>query len=181
MPPARSASAAAGPKVVSTPLVRKEPDTYYYLTLEGLSVGMERIAANAELLPSLDSNEGNMIIDTGTTLSFVPDEMYDRVDAMLNGAVKGERVEERPFRMCYKKGDGFWSPAITAHFKNADLVLEQESIFLEVEKGIVCLTLVPSEGDVCIFGNLHQMNYQIGFDLVEEQLNFLPTDCSNPQ
>ncbi|XP_047964563.1 aspartic proteinase CDR1-like [Salvia hispanica] len=181
-----SSAVVAGPGVVSTPLVKKSPpeDTFYYLTLEGLSVGLDRIAnAEPELLPSLETNEGNIIIDSGTTLSILPDEIYNRVEAMLEGAVEGERVEAPgdPFRMCYKKEDGFSSPPVTAHFKNASVVLAEEGVFLEVEEGIVCLTLVPSEGDVCIFGNLHQMNYQIGFDLVEEQLNFLPTDCSNPQ
>ncbi|KAL1569272.1 aspartic proteinase CDR1-like [Salvia divinorum] len=178
-----SSDVVAGPKVVSAPLVRRSPATFYYLTLEGLSVGTERIAnAAAGMKVASDSNEGNIIIDSGTTLSFVPEEMYNRVEAALKGAVMGERVEDPQniFGLCYKRGDGFRSPAITAHFKNADLVLAQEGIFVEVEKGIVCLTLLPS-GDVGIFGNLHQMNYRIGYDLVKRQVNFLPTDCSKPQ
>ncbi|XP_042018950.1 aspartic proteinase CDR1-like [Salvia splendens] len=179
-----SSAVVAGPKVVSTLLVKKSPpDTFYYLTLEGLSVGLDSIANAEPELPSLGSNEGNMIIDLGTTLSFVPDEIYNRVEAMLEGAVKGERVEAppEPFQMCYRMEDGFSSPPVTAHFKNANVVLVQEGVFLEVEKGIVCLTLIPAGGDIGVFGNLHQMNYRIGYDLVEGQLSFLPTHCSNPQ
>ena len=140
-----SSAVVVGPKVVSTPLVKKSPDTFYYLTLKGLSVGTERIA-NAELLPSLDSNECNIIIDSGTTLSFVPEEMYNKVEAALKGAVMGERMEDpqQIFGLCYKKEDGFSSPAITAHFKNADVVLAQENVFMEMEKGIVCFTMMSS-------------------------------------
>ncbi|XP_042018952.1 aspartic proteinase CDR1-like [Salvia splendens] len=176
-----SSAVVAGPKVVSTPLVRNIPETFYYLTLEGLSVGTERFA-NAKLLSSLESSEGNIIIDSGTTLSFFPEEMYNWVEGALKDAVKGERVEDaqRIFGLCYKKGDGFRSPAITAHFKNADVVLAHDSIFVETEKGIVCLTLFPSEG-LAIFGNLHQMNYRIGYDLEKRQIYFLPTHCSKPQ
>lgn len=176
-----SSAVVAGPKVVSTPLLWNSEDTFHYLILEGLSVGRERVGG----VNVGSSNEGNTIIDSATTLSFVPDEMYNMVEAALKDAVKDERIEDpqKEFGLCYKKGGGFRSPPpITAHFQNADIVLAQESIFLEVEKGIVCFTLMPSHlEDFAIFGNLHQMDYRIGFDLAKRQVNFMPTDCSNSQ
>ncbi|KAL1538337.1 aspartic proteinase CDR1-like [Salvia divinorum] len=178
-----SSAVVAGPKVVSTPLLRKPTEVFYYLILEGFSVGGERLGGGAKAA-SKSGNEGNIIIESGTTVSIIPDEMYGRMEAAVKEAVKGERVEDpqKMFGLCYKKGGGFRSPAITAHFKNADVVLAQESLFVEVEKGIVCFTLLPSQGqDLAIFGNLHQMNYRIGFDLEKKQVSFLPTDCSNPQ
>lgn len=177
-----SNAVVAGPKVVSTPLMRKSPATFYYLTLEGVSVGAERV----DYVPSTEelADEGNIIIDSGTTLTFVPSEFYDWVEAALEKAITGTRVSDSGgmFKLCYKLGSegGLSSPPVTAHFKGADLVLPEGSIFVEVEEGIACLTLVPSQ-DLAIFGNLHQMNYHIGYDLVKNQVSFHPTDCSKSQ
>lgn len=177
-----SNAVVAGPKVVSTPLVRKSTATFYYLTLEGVSVGAERV----DYVPSTEAlaDEGNIIIDSGTTLTFVPSELYDGVEAALEKAITGTPVSDSRglFKLCYKleSEGGLSSPTVTAHFKGADLVLPEESIFVEVEEGISCLTLMPSQ-DLAIFGNLHQMNYHIGYDLVKNQVSFLPTDCSKSQ
>lgn len=181
-----SSAAVIGSNVVSTPLARKYPATFYYLTLEGVSVGTERLdyTATSTKAVALAGGEGNIIIDSGTTLTFVPSEFYDRVESALESAVIGNRVSDPQgmFKMCYEMGSdgGISSPPIIAHFKGADVVLPQESIFVEVEQGIACLTLVPSQ-NLAIFGNLHQMNYHIGYDLVKKEVSFQPKDCSKPQ
>ncbi|KAI3453928.1 hypothetical protein Pfo_010591 [Paulownia fortunei] len=168
-----------GPNVVSTPLVKKEPDTFYYLTLEGISVGRQRLEykSNAKKL----ADEGNIIIDSGTTLTFLPSEFYEGLESTLERAIKGNRASgsQGGFKLCYRlPSDGeFSSPPIIAHFTGADVVLPPGSTFLEVEKGVVCLTLVPSD-DLAIFGNLHQINSHIAYDLVNQEVNFLPTDCA---
>ncbi|KAG8382015.1 hypothetical protein BUALT_Bualt05G0032500 [Buddleja alternifolia] len=172
----------SGPKVVSTPLVKKLPDTFYYLTLEGISVGKTRLEYNSNSKALVD--EGNIIIDSGTTLTFVPSEFYEGLKSSLVKSIKAKRVSDSQgqFNLCYELPiDGeFNSPPIIAHFAGADLVLPQGSTFVEVEEGVVCLTLVPSQ-DLAIFGNLHQMNYHIGYDLVNQKVNFLPTDCSKSE
>ncbi|EYU29138.1 hypothetical protein ABFS82_05G120200 [Erythranthe guttata] len=183
----------SGPNVVSTPLVKKDPDTFYYLTLEGVSVGDERLEYNNKKASddygyggstSAGAEEGNIIIDSGTTLTFLPSEFYEGLEASLVKAIKGKRGSDSQgmFNLCYElpSGGGFSSPAIVAHFDGGDVVLPEGSTFVEVEKGLVCLTLVPSQ-DLAIFGNLHQMNYRIGYDLVNKEVKFLPTDCSKAE
>ncbi|KAL6578625.1 hypothetical protein OROMI_008841 [Orobanche minor] len=170
----------AGPGVVSTPLVRKEPDTYYYLTLEGVSVGNNRIDYKSGLISKPASvNEGNIIIDSGTTLTFLPSDIYRGLESALVGTMKGKRVNDskESFNLCYEKSSDFSAPPVVVHFAGADVELTQGSTFLEVEQGVICLTLVPSD-DLAIFGNLHQMNYEIGYDIVDQKVYFLPTDCS---
>lgn len=174
-----SKAVVAGPNVVSTPLLKKSLDTFYYLTLEGVSVGDVRLGYSAISAAEGDDGEGNIIIDSGTTLTFIPSEIYEGVEAALVKAVSGTRVSNSKFGLCYKlegKG-GIEAPAVTAHFKGADLVLPEGSIFVEVEEGVACLTLVEST-DLAIFGNLNQINYRIGYDIEQKQLNFLPTDCT---
>ncbi|KAJ4721426.1 aspartic proteinase CDR1-like [Melia azedarach] len=56
----------SGSGVVSTPLASTGPATFYSLTLEAISVGNNRIAFDSA------TSEGNIIIDSGTTLTFCP-------------------------------------------------------------------------------------------------------------
>ncbi|KAL0393813.1 UNVERIFIED_CONTAM: Aspartic proteinase CDR1 [Sesamum latifolium] len=175
-----------GPNVSSTPIVQKSPDTFYYLTLEGVSVGNEALAYN--YIPNSNSNssieEGNIIIDSGTTLTFLPSSLYEGLESTLEKSINGNRVSDPQglFGLCYRLPNNgeFNAPPIIAHFTGADVELTQESTFVEVEKGVVCLTFVPSQ-DLAIFGNLHQMNFLIGYDLENQKVGFLPTDCSKPR
>ncbi|KAL0311334.1 UNVERIFIED_CONTAM: Aspartic proteinase CDR1 [Sesamum angustifolium] len=175
-----------GPNVSSTPIVQKSPDTFYYLTLEGVSVGNEALAYN--YIPNSNSNasveEGNIIIDSGTTLTFLPNSLYEGLESILEKSINGNRVSDPQglFGLCYKlpSNGEFNAPPIIAHFTGADVELTQENTFVEVEKGVVCLTFVPSQ-DLAIFGNLHQMNFLIGYDLENQKVDFLPTNCSKTQ
>ncbi|KAL2236809.1 aspartic proteinase CDR1-like [Sesamum indicum] len=172
-----------GPNVSSTPIVQKSPDTFYYLTLEGVSVGNKASAYNyiSNSNSGATVEEGNIIIDSGTTLTFLPSSLYEGLESTLEKSISGNRVSDPQglFGLCYElpSNGEFNAPPIIAHFTGADVELTQESTFLEVEKGVVCLTFVTSQ-DLAIFGNLHQMNFLIGYDLKNQKVRFLPTDCS---
>ncbi|XP_012849648.1 PREDICTED: aspartic proteinase CDR1-like [Erythranthe guttata] len=55
----------SGEGVVTTPLVKKEPDTYYYLTLEGISIGSQRLGFRDHNKSDSKGNgiDGNVIIE----------------------------------------------------------------------------------------------------------------------
>ncbi|KAL8460838.1 hypothetical protein ACS0TY_032370 [Phlomoides rotata] len=158
-------------QVQSTPLVSKDPDTFYYLTLQGLSVGMQRVEQQS-------GGKGNIIIDSGTTLTFLPSGLYERFEALLKNAIQATPVSDPSgsFNLCYSSSSGVTAPPIIAHFEGADVLLPQDQIFLQVSEGLVCLTLVPSP-DLAIYGNLHQAGLWIRYDIPNKQVNFLP-DCT---
>lgn len=56
------AAVVSGDDVVSTPIVKKDPIVFYYLTLEAFSVGNKRIEFGRS---SNGGDEGNIIIDSG--------------------------------------------------------------------------------------------------------------------
>ncbi|XP_047965937.1 aspartic proteinase CDR1-like [Salvia hispanica] len=177
-----SDAVVSGSDVISTPLVKKSPDTFYYLTLEGFSVGDKRTEIGSSKAGFGGSvEEGNIIIDSGTTLTFVPQEFYDGVEAALVEAIDAQRTSDPQgtFGLCYRVsgGQGIESPPLTVHFTGADVVVEAVSLFVEVSEGLVCLTLVPSQ-ELAIYGNLFQMNYHVGYDLVKGEVSFQKTDCA---
>ncbi|XP_022136655.1 aspartic proteinase CDR1-like [Momordica charantia] len=170
----------SGRGAVSTPLVPKNPDTYYYLTLEAVSVGNTRHAA--DMSSAVEGGMGNIIIDSGTTLTFLPQNLYDGVVSTLTKVIRAKRAEDPAgiLELCYATNeirDGH-IPTITAHFGGSAAVkLLPLNTFGEVAENVSCLTFAPSS-ELAIFGNLAQMNFLVGYDLHARRLSFKPTVCA---
>lgn len=162
-----NAVVSSGSAVAATPLVAKEPTTFYYLTLEAISVGIKRFAS---------AEEGKIIIDSGTTLTFLPPELRADLVMALEEAIDAEVVSDpmNVLSLCFRS-EGDIVPIITAYFAGADLKLQTFNTFVRVEDDVVCFSLMTSE-DVAIYGNLAQMNFLVGYDLEGKKVSFMPTD-----
>uniref|UniRef100_A0A5B6YWH6 Peptidase A1 domain-containing protein n=1 Tax=Davidia involucrata TaxID=16924 RepID=A0A5B6YWH6_DAVIN len=135
--------------VVSTPLISKDPPTFYYLTLEGASVGGKKIENNA--------TEGNIIIDSGTTLTLLETNFYNDLEAEVKEVVGLYPVLEPPqgYNLCYNKTSFRSVPEMTIvfHFTGADLSLKTLNTFRDFDADVTCFTMVFTNNDVMIFGN----------------------------
>ncbi|CAI9291719.1 unnamed protein product [Lactuca saligna] len=163
--------------VVSTPIVPKEPSTYYYLTLQSVLVGNTSVSYER----SFSRNKvvkGNIVIDSGTTLTLVNPDFYSALTSALTDAIGVQTVQDPQglLEVCYRDLELTRVPNMTFRFDGADVELPATSTFLEVQKGLSCLTIVPADG-LAIFGNLLQQNLLVGYDLVNERVYFKPTDC----
>ncbi|KAL6178719.1 hypothetical protein ACLB2K_050237 [Fragaria x ananassa] len=176
-----SASIVSGAGTVSTSLVSKQPNTFYYLTLKAISVGEKKVLYKSLSNKAVAGSEGNIIIDSGTTLTLLPPGFHDEVVAALEVAINAERVSDPRgvLSLCFKsKKDDIGVPVITAHFSGgADVKLNALNTFARVEDDMVCFTMIPAD-DVAIFGNLAQINFLVGYDLNEGTVSFKPTDCT---
>ncbi|XP_062075194.1 aspartic proteinase CDR1-like [Humulus lupulus] len=182
-----SAAVVSGSGVVSTPLVsNKDPKTYYYLTLEAISVGKKRLVydttnynTSTSSKAGVAANEGNIIIDSGTTLTFLPAGFYDDLVSVLEKAIDAEKVSDPQgvLSLCFRSDSSISVPTIKAHFTGADVVLNPLNTFAKVEDDMFCFTMAPST-DFAIFGNLAQMNFLVGYDIDGGTVSFKPTDCS---
>ncbi|KAK6934842.1 Xylanase inhibitor, C-terminal [Dillenia turbinata] len=175
----------SGAGAVSIPLVDKDP-TFYYVTLKGLTVGTTRIPYKSSSSNTInaDVEEGNIIVDSGTTLTILPYDMYDEVEVVLDKAIGGKRGNSpiATLKLCYDVADGneLNIPIVTAHFEGGDLKLLPVNTFVKISDDLVCFTMIPaSVGSIPIFGNLCQVNFLVGYDLVNKQVTFKPTDCAD--
>ncbi|KAK4364827.1 hypothetical protein RND71_016185 [Anisodus tanguticus] len=86
-----AAAVVSGPNVVTTPIIPKDPDTYYYINLESVSVGEKKLEFKTSQLSSSTTGQdlGNMIIDSGTTLTFLPNDFYPAFESALVDSIKG--------------------------------------------------------------------------------------------
>ncbi|KAL5550788.1 hypothetical protein UlMin_000964 [Ulmus minor] len=172
----------SGSGVVSTPTIAKDPNTFYFLTLEGISVGKKRLFYHNYYNPkALPGEQGNIIIDSGTTLTFLPAGFHDDLVSALESAITAERVKDPQgvLSLCYRGDESsIGVPTITAHFSGADVVLQPLNTFAKIEEDVICFTMVSADTNVAIFGNLAQMNFLVGYDLEAKTVSFKPADCT---
>ncbi|KAL4318736.1 hypothetical protein GQ457_18G013960 [Hibiscus cannabinus] len=164
----------SGRGVVSTPLVKKSSNTFYFLTLEAITVGTKRIKYTGS---SSGSGEGNIIIDSGTTLTLLPSDFYSQLESAVDELIKAKRVEApQGLSLCYEAPDDIKVPDVTVHFTDADVTLKPLNTFFRISETTICFTFTSY--DIAIYGNLAQMNFLVGYDTEKQTVSFKPTDCS---
>ncbi|KAL2340992.1 hypothetical protein Fmac_008932 [Flemingia macrophylla] len=168
-----------GPGTVSTSIIRGSAATFYYLRLEGMSVGTKRIDFAGDSTSNVA--DGNIIIDSGTTLTLLPQSFYAKLESAVTAQINLERVNSTNeiLSLCYKSppNDVIEVPPVTAHFTGADVVLNSLNTFVSVSEGVTCFAFAPvSTGS--IFGNIAQMNHLVGYDFVKKTVSFKSTDCT---
>ena len=131
-----------------------------------------------------DSSEGNIIIDSGTTLTILPSNLYPDFESAVKAEIDLAPTEDPSgvLSLCYvSSSDDFRGPSITAHFTGADVNLSSSTTFIRVDEQVVCLAFVAASdepGSISIFGNLAQANVLVGYDVVKKTVSFKPTDCT---
>ncbi|KVI00579.1 probable aspartic protease At2g35615 [Cynara cardunculus var. scolymus] len=171
---------SSGSQAVSTPLVPKWPRTFYYVTLEGITVGDRRLKYSDSTNPLKRMHKGNMIVDSGTMLTMLPTKLYEKVETAIKENLTDVRTVKDPQKqlsLCYRAKRVKHAPEITMHFEGADVPLLRYNVFVMVSKRIMCLAMAPSS-DNAIFGNLAQSNFLVGYDLGKRSLSFRRTDCT---
>ncbi|KAK7343140.1 hypothetical protein VNO80_26103 [Phaseolus coccineus] len=169
------AAAVSGVGTVSTPLFSRNGDALYYLRLEALSVGSNRIEYGSSV-----GGSGNIVIDSGTTLTVLPNDVYSKLETAVANAVMLLRVGDpnQVLNLCYEATfDELDVPVITAHFTGADVPLYYVNTFTQVAEEVVCLAFMASQTGP-VFGNLAQQNILVGYDLQQNSVSFRNTDCT---
>ena len=169
---------ASRSKAVSTPLFPTPAQTYYYLYLEKVIIGNKSFEVPSEE-PGEHIQTGNMVLDSGTTLTYLPGgKFYDGIFSTLKESMGVETIDDPDgnFKFCYKTNSDIKVPLVAFQFKDATIKIPQSSAFVEVDVGMTCFTAVPS--GMSIFGNIMQENFLISFDLQKNMVSFQATDCS---
>ncbi|KAL6562847.1 hypothetical protein OROHE_005434 [Orobanche hederae] len=173
----------SGKGVVTTPLVTKDPQTFYFLTLKGVSVGGKTVEFFDTLSDlSTASKQGNMMIDSGTTLTFLPNSSYIKLVKLLTDSIKLKPTEDPlgALDLCFFTQEEYIDfPPVVFHFEGgAGLRLKQDNLFFRTSYDTLCLAAKPvPEQDVGIYGNLAQINFLVGYDLEKRSISFWPTHC----
>ncbi|XP_019158811.1 PREDICTED: aspartic proteinase CDR1-like [Ipomoea nil] len=173
----------SGAGAVSTPLAATPDKTFYYVTLEGISVGKTRIKFNDSSNAEFFNKEGNIIVDSGTTLTYLPGDVYAAVESAVRLEINTATIADPPgvLNLCYDAASlpPEKIPSITLHFRGADLTLESTNTFVPTSDVSLCFGFSEDGINQPILGNIAQMNFLVGYDLEKMTVSFKPTDCSS--
>ncbi|KOM49263.1 hypothetical protein LR48_Vigan08g009000 [Vigna angularis] len=162
---------------VSTPLIiNKARPSMYYVVMEAISVRSKRIE-----FPR-NGEDGNIFIDSGTTLTYLPAEVYSSLEREMLSAVNLPRTISpiKSLKLCFliTPGEEYHTPTVFAHFKGGGVVeLSFLNTFLKVMNNVICLAF--GSGSQPVLGNLAQQDILVGYDTQHNTVTFLNTDCSS--
>ncbi|KAL4202615.1 hypothetical protein AMTRI_Chr02g264540 [Amborella trichopoda] len=167
----------------STPIFRLPNNpTFHILHLKDVMVGSTSVGIPPGTFDPTVSGKG-FIIDSGTTMILLAQVAYDKVVGKLREAITLPKADI-PFQtleLCYtvnSPGDLTGVPEVTFQFSgNADWKLGPDNLFLEIQKGQVCVAMAASNS-LSVFGNLAQRNMIVEYDLGMEKLFFAPANCN---
>ncbi|XP_011042742.1 PREDICTED: aspartic proteinase CDR1-like [Populus euphratica] len=166
-----------GEGVVSTPLVRKEDPTYYYVTVEGISVGDKFLPYNS----SGTASEGIVFIDTGVPPTILPRDFYNRLEREVKNSIPMTPYQDPQLgtQLCYRSNTTINAPILTVHFGGgAQVPLVPTSTFISPKQDVFCFAMTTTDAAVGIFGNFAQSNFRVGFDVDRQTVSFKQVDCT---
>ncbi|XP_024188024.1 aspartic proteinase CDR1 [Rosa chinensis] len=170
-------SEVLGNGVVTVPLVPKD-DTFYFVTVEGFSVGDKFLPFDS----SGKVEKGNIFLDSGTPPTYIPTDLYDRLAAELRKQIPMAPIEDDPDlgnQLCYRTKTNLKGPILTVHFEGgANIKLTPTQTFIPPKDEVFCFAMIGDNSGVNIYGNFAQTNFLIGIDLETKVVSFKPNDCT---
>ncbi|PIA33994.1 hypothetical protein AQUCO_03900106v1 [Aquilegia coerulea] len=171
---------------VTTPLI-KNPSPYkqsfYYLSLEGITVGTTRLPIPKSTFAIKDDGSGGVIIDSGATVAHLEDTAFKLVTKAFKEQINLPVAEGNPTELdlCFSLPSGTSDisvPPLLFHFNGADLDLPRENyMFPDPDRGLMCLAMRGSSNGMSIIGNFQQQNTLVLHDLDKQTLSFTATKC----
>ncbi|XP_057540976.1 aspartic proteinase nepenthesin-1 [Amaranthus tricolor] len=169
--------------IMTTPLIHNPSQpSFYYLNLQGISVGSTHLPIKKSTFSLSDDGTGGMIIDSGTTITYLESSAFDQVKKAFTSQMNLPLDDSGSggLDLCFKMPKDTTSlevPKFVFHFKEADLDLPSENYMIgDTNMGVLCLAMGKSSG-MSIFGNVQQQNMMVVHDLANESLSFVPTQC----
>ncbi|KAG6507746.1 aspartic proteinase CDR1-like [Zingiber officinale] len=178
-----SAGKVAERSKVTTPMSIEQ--SFYALSLEEISVeGGGSVSVNSSSSSQL--SDGNIIIDSGTTLTLLFEDVVSSLVEQVSQVVDLSQVDdpEGLFPLCFQvsqESDQEKLPTLTFKFAgDASVKMTPLNMFLEVEEQVLCLAVTATTADVGlqILGNVAQQNFHVGYDLDNKELSFASKDCT---
>jgi Xylanase inhibitor N-terminal/Xylanase inhibitor C-terminal len=181
----------SGSSVKSTSFVKspsKQPFySFYYLSLQGISLGNNKLSIQPSTFALQSNGTGGVIIDSGTPLTHLTMKAYQAVQNAIVSIITLRRVDSSNIGLdlCYNLPSGTsppTMPSMTLHFQGADMVLPVDNymiLFAYQKDYLFCLAMFGSEDSLSILGNYQQQNFHILYDIGNEVLSFAPAQCEN--
>ncbi|XP_050383788.1 aspartic proteinase CDR1-like [Argentina anserina] len=182
-------SEVLGEGVVTTPLVDTDPEEVnYFVTVQGISIENDFVPYNST---GKFPKKGNFMVDSGTPVTRLPQEFFDRLVIQLKKMVKLQSfVKYYPTsstsNLCFKSKTLPKLPTVAIHFEGGGkLQLAQDQLLYNDEPEVFCFGMAKHTVDgkdfseFGIYGGDLQTNMLIGFDMDKKLVSFKPMNCAS--
>lgn len=170
---------------VFTPLLTNPKlDTFYYVGLNGISVGGVRVPGITQSLFKLDAaGNGGVIVDSGTSVTRLTRPAYIALrDAFRTAASNLKRAPDFSlFDTCFDLSGKteVKVPTVVLHFTGADVSLPASNYLIPVDSsGRFCFAFAGTLSGLSIIGNIQQQGFRVSFDLAGSRVGFAPRGCA---
>ncbi|KAI3767702.1 hypothetical protein L2E82_18054 [Cichorium intybus] len=181
-------TAIANKMIQTTPLLPQGNPSNYYISLEGISVGETKLAVSKSDF-EIVNGKGGMIIDSGTTFTYLDKGIIDMIENEFMKQTKlkklhvdvGDTLYNNLTRCFDPSYDVKIIPKLVFHFSGANWDVPREN-YIYTKKGQACLAFMDNDNNdaqkVSIFGNMQQQNTMVLYDLHKNSLSFIPAKCN---
>ncbi|TMX01667.1 hypothetical protein EJD97_023993 [Solanum chilense] len=176
---------SAGPSdSVFAPLLRNSRrDTFFYIGLEGISVGGEMLQVPASIFQVDDNGRGGIIVDSGTAVTRLQSSAYSALrDTFVKYAQNLPSAGEfELFDTCFDLSSMSIAnvPTVAFHFSGGrTLPLRAQNTVVPVDSsGKYCLAFASTDESMSIIGNVQQQGIRVSYDLSNNLVGFSPDKC----
>ncbi|CAN8232699.1 unnamed protein product [Cochlearia groenlandica] len=172
------------PVVKTTPLVPNQ--VHYNVILKGIDVDGEPVALPPSLASS--SGHGGTIIDSGTTLAYLPETLYNSLIEKIikKQPVKLHMVQETFACFSFTSNTDKAFPVVNLHFEDSlKLIVYPHDYLFSLREDMYCFGwqsggMTTQDGsDVILLGDLVLSNKLVVYDLENEVIGWTDHNCSS--
>ncbi|KAL0344352.1 UNVERIFIED_CONTAM: Aspartic proteinase-like protein 1 [Sesamum angustifolium] len=134
----------------------------------------------------LDHTNFEMLVDSGTSFTFLPDQIYERVVDEFDRQVNASKssFEGYPWQYCYKSSSQGVPkiPSLTLKFATSNSFVVNDPVFVIYgTQGAVgfCLAIQPTDQTIGTIGQNFMTGYQIVFDRENFKLGWSRSNCQD--
>ncbi|CAM6112356.1 unnamed protein product [Calypogeia fissa] len=167
-----------------TPLiVNSAADTFYYVGLIAILVNGIPLSIPCSTFEIDSQGHGGTIVDSGTTFTQLQEAAYTPLLNKVRSLITYTKVNGSSVGLdaCYRPGtpSPIWPTVTLVLSLGVKMVLPGDNLFLLVDNsGDYCMAIMSSGSSrLGIIGNVQQQNFNIKFDLANNQLGLSPTTC----
>uniref|UniRef100_A0A5B7CBN8 Putative aspartic proteinase-like protein 1 isoform X1 n=1 Tax=Davidia involucrata TaxID=16924 RepID=A0A5B7CBN8_DAVIN len=134
----------------------------------------------------LEKTSFKALVDSGTSFTFLPNEVYERVVKEFDRRVNATSTsyEGSPWKYCYKSSsqESPKIPSLTLKFMlNNSFVVHNPVFLINGNQGVVgfCLAIQPADGDIGTIGQNFMTGYRMVFDRENLKLGWSSSNCQD--
>lgn len=177
------------PKMSFTPLLANPlSPTFYYIEIKSVKVNNAKLRIDPSVWSLDDLGNGGTIMDSGTTLTFLPQSAYVKILTAIKRRVRlPSPAELTPgFDLCFNVTGKTRTklPRLSFELGGEESVFDPppRNYYIETEEAIKCLAIQPVSDAMgfSVIGNLMQQGFLFEFDREKSRLGFSRHGCALP-